>query len=153
MQMTTTLYLRPGARERERVVVVDVEVEVEVERDLEVPGVWRTAMLVQELANSICLSIQMAVVFPSNHHTCQSWIFRLGGREEDRTVDWNNYRKPISSPYTNLNNSAMPGKVKRLALVQEEAQEHSALPPRGANSWSDGGPVGEDAAVWVSRGL
>ena len=91
-----------------------------MEGDLEVEGDRRTASLIQELANSICQSIQMTVDFPSAHVSGWMPILDVEVRmREDKTVDWRHYRKPMDSPYTILNNSAMPGKVKRLTLVQE----------------------------------
>ena len=109
--------LPPGARLKDGVLEI---VEDEVEGDLEVEGDRRTAGLIQELANSICPSIQMTVDFPSSHISGWMPILDVEVRmREDKTVDWRHYRKPMASPFTILNDSAMPGKVKRLTLVQE----------------------------------
>ena len=76
-------------------------VEEEVEGDLEVEGDRRTASLIQELANSICQSIQMTVDFPSAHVSGWMPILDVEVRmREDKTVDWRHYRKPMDSPYT-----------------------------------------------------
>ena len=37
----------------------------------------------------------------------------------DNSVSWRFYEKEVTSPFTILNASALPGKVKRVSLVQE----------------------------------
>jgi hypothetical protein len=110
--------LPPGTRLRDGVMEL---VQEEVEADQLVPGDERTARLLQELANTLCPSIQMTADYPSAHP--DGWMPILDTsvrvRKEDNTVDFRHYRKPMASPYTILNSSAMPGLTKRLTLVQE----------------------------------
>ena len=79
----------------------------------------RTAELVMELANTICPYLQMEVDFPSRSPTGWMPILNLQVRmADDNTVDFKWYGKPMSSPFSILNRSAMPPSVKRITLVQ-----------------------------------
>ena len=109
--------LPPGARYREGKVVVVPE---EVEGDLLLPGDQRTALVVQEIANTVCEFTSFKADFPSAHSSGWMPLLDLQVRvEEDNSISWKFYRKEVSSPFTILNHSALPGKVKRVSLVQE----------------------------------
>ena len=78
-----------------------------------------SAELVMELANTICPYLQMEVDFPSRSPTGWMPILNLQVRmADDNTVDFKWYGKPMSSPFSILNRSAMPPSVKRITLVQ-----------------------------------
>ena len=94
-------------------------VEDQVELDSLIPGDRRTAKLVQELANTICPYLQMEADCPSNHSSGWMPILNLEVRvSEDNSIDFKWYKKPMASPYTILNRSAMPATTKRITLVQ-----------------------------------
>ena len=94
-------------------------VEELVEEDKQKEADERTAELVMELANTICPYLQMEVDFPSRNPTGWMPILNLQVRmADDNTVDFKWYGKPMSSPFSILNRSAMPPSVKRITLVQ-----------------------------------
>ena len=112
--------LPPGTRLKGDVMVVEPEA---VEADQLVPGDERTARLMQELANTLCPFIQMTADYPSAHPNGWMPILNVSVQvTADNMVDFKHYRKPMASPYTILNASAMPGLTKRLTLVQEGIQ-------------------------------
>jgi hypothetical protein len=84
-----------------------------------VEGDRRTAGLVRELANTICPYLQMEADFPSSHSSGWMPILDLEVQmAPDKTVNWRWYSKPMASPYSILNSSAMPAATKRITLVQ-----------------------------------
>lgn len=94
-------------------------VEELVEVDEQVEADKRTAELVMELVNTICPYLQMEVDFPSKNPSGWMPIFNLHVRmADDNTVDFKWFGKPMSSPFSILNRSAMPASVKRITLVQ-----------------------------------
>ena len=108
--------LPPGTRLEGGVFQVREEL---VEEDSLLPGDMRTAGLVRELANTLCPYLQMEADYPSNHPTGWMPILDLEVRmAEDKSVDFRWYSKPMASPYSILNRSAMPPSVKRITLVQ-----------------------------------
>jgi hypothetical protein len=109
--------LPPGSRLVEGKVEV---VETEVEVDRAVPGDRRTALVYKDIANSICPYTKVSVDFPSAHASGWMPLLDLQVRmRQDKTVDWKYYKKKVTSQYCVLNRSAVPAKVKRVALVQE----------------------------------
>ena len=73
----------------------------------------------RELANTICPYLQMEEDFPSNHSSGWMPILNLEVRVSgDKSIDYKWYKKPMASPYTILNRSAMPASTKRITLVQ-----------------------------------
>ena len=109
--------LPPGARFLEGRVVVVPE---EVEGDLQLPGDHRTALVMQDIANSVCEFTSFKTDFPSAHSTGWMPLLDIQVRvEEDNSVGWKFFQKEVSSPFTILNSSALPGKVKRISLIQE----------------------------------
>ena len=84
-----------------------------------IPGDKRTALLIQDLANTICPFLQMEADYPSNHTSGWMPILDLQVKiAEDNSIDFAWYRKPMASQYSILNRSAMPASIKRLSLVQ-----------------------------------
>jgi hypothetical protein len=97
-----------------------VVVPGEVEGDLLLAGDHRTALVLLELANSVCGYTSFKVDYPSAHSSGWMPLLDIQIRvNSDNSVDWTFYRKEVSSPYTILNTSALPGRVKRVSLVQE----------------------------------
>ena len=95
-------------------------VEEEVEGDSLIPGDQRTAEVMLEIANSISPNTRLSVDYPSAHQSGWMPLLDIQVRvASDNTIDWTFYRKPVSTPYFVLNRSAMPGKDKRVCLVQE----------------------------------
>ena len=87
--MTTNLAmeeLEPGCRLVDGKVVV---VKEEVEGDKSIPGDRRTALVIQEIANSVCKTIRMTIDCPSSHES--GWMplldlqVRVAG---DNTLDY-----------------------------------------------------------------
>ncbi len=60
-------------------------------------------------------------------------------------MSWKFYRKKVSGPYTILNSSALPGKVKGVSLVQEGLR-------RLRNTWPSLVPAGLRAAGPLQQG-
>ena len=92
----------------------------EVERDLQLPGDQRTALVMQEVANSICPFTTFKTDCPSANENGWMPLLDIETRVlPDNSVSWRFYEKEVTSPFTILNASALPGKVKRVSLVQE----------------------------------
>ena len=109
--------LPAGARYRDGVVTVVPE---EVEADCLLPGDQRTAQVIKEVANSICMFTTFKTDCPSANENGQMPLLDIQTSVlPDNSISWRYYEKGVTSPYTILNSSAMPGKVKRMALVQE----------------------------------
>ena len=90
-----------------------------VKEDEKIKGDKRTALLVKELTNKICYFLQMEVDYPSKNLSGWMPLLNLKVRmAKDKSVDLMWYRKPVASPYTILNRSALPPSVKRISLVQ-----------------------------------
>ena len=107
----------PGARWREGKVVVIPE---EVEADCLLPGDQRTALVIKEVANSICQFTTFSTDYPSAHTNGQMPLLDIQiSVLPDNSISWRYYEKDVTSPFTILNSSALPGKVKRISLVQE----------------------------------
>ena len=90
-----------------------------VEEDRSVPGGRRTGELAKELANTICLYLQMEVDYPSNHPS--GWMPILDWEVQmatDKTIYYRWFKKPMATCYSILNRSAMPANIKRITLVQ-----------------------------------
>jgi hypothetical protein len=74
----------------------------------------------KEIANSVCPYTRVTVDYPSAHPS--GWMPLLDIKVkvlEDKTIDWSFYKKQVTSQFCILNRSAVPGKIKRVALVQE----------------------------------
>ena len=109
--------LPPGSRYREGKVVIVPE---EVDADCLLPGDQRTALVMQEVANSICEFTTFKTDCPSAN--ASGWMPLLDMQskvEPDNRISWKFYEKDVSSPFTILSSSALPKKVKRMSLVQE----------------------------------
>ena len=109
--------LPPGSRYREgRVVIVPEEVDA----DCLLPGDQRTALVMQEVANSICQFTTFKTDCPSANTSGWMPLVDIQSRvEPNNRITWKFYEKEVSSPFTILNSSAVPKKVKRMSLVQE----------------------------------
>ena len=109
--------LPPGARFVEGEVVVKEE---KVEEDEEVAGDLRTALVMVDIANSVCPFTTMTLEVPSASDS--GWMrvldfqMRIGA---DKSVEWKFCKKPESSKVFVLNRSAVSGRVKRTMLAQE----------------------------------
>ena len=92
----------------------------EVEADSLLPGDQRTALVIKEVANSICQYTTFKTDFPSAHETGLMPLLDIQVEVlPDNTISWRYYEKEVTSPFTIMSSSAMPGKVKRISLVQE----------------------------------
>ena len=109
--------LPSGARYREGKVVV---VPGEVEADSLLPGDQRTALVINEVANGVCQFTTFKTDCPSANENGQMPLLDIQiSVLPDNSVSWRYYEKEVNSPFTILNSSALPGKVKRISLVQE----------------------------------
>ena len=109
--------LPPGAIFREGKVTIIPE---EVEADSLLPGDQRTALVIKEVANSICQYTSFKTDFPSANETGLMPLLDIQIEVlPDNTISWRYYEKEVTSPFTIMSSSAMPGKVKRISLVQE----------------------------------
>ena len=93
--------------------------EDRVEEDRRIPGDKRTAVLVQELANTICPYLQVVADYPSNHTS--GWMPVLNIQFQvasDNSINYKWFKKPVATPYTILNRSAIPGSIKRFTHLQ-----------------------------------
>ena len=109
--------LEPGCRLVDGKVVM---VEEEVEADRAIPGDLRTAKVVQDIANSICETINMTVDCPSNHVSGWMPLLDLQVRvAADQSLDYKFYAKEVSNPLLLMGRSALPERVKRNSLVQQ----------------------------------
>ena len=104
-----------GARVVGDLVVVDEE---EAETDSR-PADLRTAEIVRDLANNIFPFIKVTIDCPSMHESGFMPILDLQVRMVDKKVQYKFYKKPISSKYVILAQSALPGGVKRATLTQD----------------------------------
>jgi hypothetical protein len=90
-----------------------------VEEDRQLPGDKRTGDLAKELANTICLYLQMEGDYPSNHPSDWMPILDLEGQiARDKTINFRWYKKPMVTCYSILNSSTIPADIKRITLVQ-----------------------------------
>ena len=96
--------LPPGARLIEGKVRVVAE---EVEDDMLIPADQRTAVLMKEVANSVCEFTKMEVDFPSDN--LDGWMPILDNKVkiENKKVDWSFYKKPVDSEPFILSRSAL----------------------------------------------
>jgi hypothetical protein len=109
--------LEPGCRLVDGKVVV---VEEEVEADRAIPGDRRTARVIQDIANSICETINMTIDCPSNHESGWMPLLDLQVRvAEDNSLDYKFYSKKVANPLLLMATSALPDRVKRNSLVQQ----------------------------------
>ena len=90
-----------------------------VEEDKAKPGDQRTAELVQKVANSIFKFIQVEVDYPSLHPDNMVPILDLKVGVVDNKLTWTFYRKKMANFFVLMERSAMPGRAKRVSLVQE----------------------------------
>jgi hypothetical protein len=74
----------------------------------------------KEVANSVCPFTRVTVDYPSAHSSGFMPLLDIQVKVlEDKTVDWVFFKKKVTSQFCILNRSAVPGKIKRVALVQE----------------------------------
>ena len=107
--------LEPGCRLVEGKVVV---LEEEVEADRAIPRDCRTARVVQDITNSICDTIKMAIDCPSNHESGWMALLDLQVRvARDNTLDYKFYSEKVANPLL-MATSALPDRVKRNSLQQ-----------------------------------
>ena len=88
--------LEPGCRLVDGKVVV---VKEEVEGDKSIPGDCRTALVLQEIANSVCETIRMTRDCSSSHE--YGWMPLLHVRVRvtgDNTLDYKFYSKKVANP-------------------------------------------------------
>jgi hypothetical protein len=90
-----------------------------VEADRAIPGDRRTARVIQDIANSICETINMTIDCPSNHESGWMPLLDLQVRvAEDNSLDYKFYSKKVANPLLLMATSALPERVKRNSLVQ-----------------------------------
>ena len=78
-----------------------------------------TFLVLQEIANSINVDIQMDADIASNHQDGHLPVLDLELKVVDNKVKYLFYSKPCSSPFTILYRSALSAKQKRETLLQE----------------------------------
>ena len=94
--------------------------EDKVEEDRMISGDKRTALLVQELANTICPYLQVVADFPSNHTSGWMPVLNIQFQvADDNSIDYKWFKKPVATPYyTILNRSAISATIKRFTHLQ-----------------------------------
>ena len=103
----------------------------ETEIDLDsLPGDQRTALVMKEVANSICEFTSFKTDCPSANDSGWMPLLDIQSRvEPDNRIVWKYYEKDVTSPFTILNTSALPQKVKRRSLIQEGLRRlHNTCP-------------------------
>ena len=106
-------------------------VEEEVEGDRQVPGDERTALILRDIANTVCPHTRLTVDFPSAHSSGWMPLLDLQVKmSEDKTVDWKLFKKSLASPFFVLNRSAVASKVKGTMLIQEGIRRLRNTRPR-----------------------
>ena len=118
---SVTDIMPPGARFNNGKVVIKNEF---VEDDKKIAPDKRTAMVIQEVANSLFPFIQMEIDCPSMNETKKVPILDLQVSVVNNKVEYQHYRKPCASFLTTLAKSAMPYKAKKVSLVQEVVRIH-----------------------------
>ena len=109
--------LPPGSRYRDGRVEIVPE---EVDDDCLLPGDQRTALVMKEVANSICEFTSFKTDCPSANASGWMPLLDIQSRvEPNNQISWKYFEKNVTSPFTILNSSALPNKVKRMSLIQE----------------------------------
>ena len=91
-----------------------------MEAEKSIPGDYRTAKVIQEIANSVCDTIRMTTDCPSSHESGWMPLLDLQVRvARDNTLDYKFYSKKVANPLLLMNHSALPDRVKRNSLVQQ----------------------------------
>ena len=111
-----TRRLPPGTVYRDGGLVVDRQVEEEEQGE---EGDKITARVVREVANSITNMIRMEEDYPSNHPSNKLPILDLEVWVEGNTILHQFYKKPVSSKFVVMAQSAFPDNKKRAVLVEE----------------------------------
>ena len=91
-----------------------------VDTDNNVNGDERTMIIIQEIANSITDDIQVTFDVPSNHSDNRIPILDLKVRiNVNNEIEYIFYKKPMSSDYVTLKNSALSMQQKMATLTQQ----------------------------------
>ena len=94
-----------------------------------------TFNIIKDVANSIHPNIQMEVDTPSNHMDGKLPVLDLKmWLEDDNSISHTFYSKPVSSPYTILNRSAVSSSCKRSTIFQETIRRMKNVSPN--QPWS-----------------
>ena len=114
-----TSALPPGARLMEDGIIRVVEDKVV--SDLAIPTDIRTSEIIKDIGNTISPFIKLTVDCPSLNPSLDCWmpLLDLCVRIEDNTIVYKFYKKAVSNPVLMRQDSAMPDRIKRNALVQE----------------------------------
>ena len=92
-----------------------------VEEDEEVQADMRTMREVVRMGNSLSEMIQLTGDCPSANENGKMPLLNTQVWVEENKLLHENYRKPMANPLTMLAMSAMPAKMKRTVLTQEDA--------------------------------
>ena len=112
--VTTPLPL--GSRLENDKIVID---ENQIVNDREIPADIRTSKILVEIGNGICEFINLTVDSPSKNESGWMPLLDLQVMVKNNQILYKFFKKSMSSKYVMMQNSAMPMKIKRNALVQE----------------------------------
>ena len=104
----------PGARYVNKKIVIKEEF---IESDRTVQPDKRTALVIQQVANSLFPFIQMEIDCPSMNECGRVPILDLQVSIIKNKVEYQHYRKPCASVLVTLAKSAMPYRAKRVSLA------------------------------------
>ena len=89
------------------------------ESDREIPADIRTSRILVEIGNGVCEFIKLTVDSPSMNESGWMPLLDLQCMVKNNQILYKFFKKSMSSKYVMVQNSAMPMKIKRNALVQE----------------------------------